>query len=77
MLVAGWLPFEWVCETELTGGVFIQEHSLDQHLWEAEEGSEWAEGMLNVTQEIGSPHSPSDLSHFGPEWLGLYPPASV
>lgn len=57
--------------------VFIWEHGLDQHLWEAEEGSEWAEGMLNVTQEIVSPHSPSDLSHFGPEWLGLYPPASV
>ena len=46
----------------------------DQHLWEAEEGSGWAEGKLNVTQEIGSPHSPSDLSRFGPEWLGLYPP---
>lgn len=25
--MAGWLPFEWVSETELTGGVFIQEHS--------------------------------------------------
>lgn len=30
-----------------------------------------------VTQGLRSPYSPSDLSCFGPKWLGLYPPACV
>lgn len=39
MLVAGWLLFESVYETELTCVVFIRENTLDQHLWKGEGGS--------------------------------------
>ena len=48
MLVAGWLPWDLVSETELTCGMFIREQALDQLLWKGEGRSRNGRGKASL-----------------------------